>query len=726
MEESATNTMSKQRLVIFGCSHSVGEYLPDWDSETDYSHHAHVQYNSTFKYSKFNWANILAEKLDRTVVNLAKGGNSNHEIMLDILNFDFKATDLAVICWTHSDREIIFDPEIPGGKYKTITILINQNDQQYRFYQAHDIRDLEIRSREYIHHAELYLTNKKVKYCMARVEHWQHNVQWKYNNYDYFPIFDFIDRAADGFHPGIQSHQQFADKLYKEITMPITVVIPTAGLGSRMGNYTRDLNKALLPYKDQPVLAHIIDSFPRDTRFIIPVGYLAVQIKEFCSQAYSDRNITFVDIEDYTSENSGTGLTLLQCSSIIRSPFWYVPCDTYFAEQLDLNLSENTYFTKSVGSKDTQLYTIFEVDTNNRIQNVVFKQHFDSEQLAFTGLMYIHNWADFFYKLSDSKSNEFIGIIESNSNTRSLNSWLDFGCPTIYQTELSKSRTFDFTKKDELTYICNNRVVKWWLDPRIAEKKYNKVQANLSVFPNNCTFNGNFMAYDYFQGQTLYEFNNVIQFDRLLAWLESNVWKLEVQDISSSCNEFYKTKSLQRIDKFLALNPQLPDIEFVDNIPIKHYSYYLNNIDWQYLAVNSRPGFMHGDLQFDNIIIDNNYNFKLIDWRHEFADQITIGDIYYDLAKMMGGLIINYARIKRHNFDCQLLDNSVTLSIPSIDNIDIYKEKLESFILKHNLDLNKVRQLVPIIFWNMSPLHSSPFDLFLWYLGLKLFAELEQ
>ena len=70
-----------------------------------------------------------------------------------------------------------------------------------------------------------------------------------------------------------------------------TVIIPTAGTGSRMGNYTKNLNKALLPYKNKPVLSHIIDSFPKDTKFIIPVGYLSDQIKDFCKIAYADRNI---------------------------------------------------------------------------------------------------------------------------------------------------------------------------------------------------------------------------------------------------------------------------------------------------------------------------------------------------------------------------------------------------------------------------------------------------
>ena len=505
-----------------------------------------------------------------------------------------------------------------------------------------------------------------------------------------------------------------------------TVIIPTAGLGSRMGNYTKDLNKALLPYKDQPVLAHIIDKFPEDTRFIIPVGYLADQIKEFCSQAYGDRDITFVTVDDYTTAKSGTALTLLQCQSLIDSAFWYVPCDTYFTEQFTEGYTENVYFTKQVPATDTQLYTVFELDASNRISSVVFKQQYQSEQQAFTGLMYIESWAEFFSNLNDLNSNEFIHGINTGSLTQPLTSWLDFGSPTIYQTELSKSRTFDFTKKDELTYICNNRVVKWWLDPTIAKKKYDKVQTNPAVFPNNCTYQGHFMAYDYFEGQTLYEYNNADQFDNLLAWLESSVWQASTEVITLACHEFYKTKSLQRINKFLEQHPNLAPIDSVDGVIVKSYSYYLDRIDWLYLSMNSRAGFMHGDLQFDNIVIDKTYCFKLIDWRHEFAGLVTIGDIYYDLAKMMGGLIINYARIKHHNFDIQFLDNTVTLSIPSVDDFNVYKQQLESYVVRNNLDLNKVKTLVPIIFWNMAPLHTAPFDLFLWYLGLKLFAELDQ
>jgi len=506
-----------------------------------------------------------------------------------------------------------------------------------------------------------------------------------------------------------------------------TVIIPTAGLGSRMGNFTKNLNKALLPYKDKPVLGHIIDAFPADTHFVIPVGYLADQVMDFCRVAYADRNITFVKIDDYISERSGTAYTLKQCREYITGAFWYVPCDTYFNEAIVDKIGNNDcYFVKHVPEKDTHLYTMFDLASDFTIKEIQFKKTTPDSWTAFTGLMYIHYHAEFWAALEQLKSNEFIYTIKQGSDTAGLVSWKDFGSPEIYQTELSKSQKFDFSKKDEITYIVNNRVVKWWLDPSIAEKKARKAEINAGVFPPNVTHSGNYMAYDFWPGQTLYEFNNPIAFGELLDWLEQTVWQDYSVNVEAAAIEFYKTKTLLRINKFLEKYPNLSPVLTVDGIAIKSYQHYLDNIDWLYLAQTARPGFMHGDLQFDNIVINSAGEFKLIDWRHEFAGIVEYGDIYYDLAKMAGGFIINYANIKNHNFNVEIDNHAVTLSVPNIDNITVYQQKLKDYVVAHGLDYKKVKQLVPIIFWNMSPLHTAPFDLFLWYLGLKLFAELEQ
>ncbi len=47
------------------------------------------------------------------------------------------------------------------------------------------------------------------------------------------------------------------------------VLIPTAGIGSRLGGLTAHYNKALLPIGKRPVVSHIIDWYPVGTEFII-------------------------------------------------------------------------------------------------------------------------------------------------------------------------------------------------------------------------------------------------------------------------------------------------------------------------------------------------------------------------------------------------------------------------------------------------------------------------
>jgi len=508
--------------------------------------------------------------------------------------------------------------------------------------------------------------------------------------------------------------------------MTETIIIPTAGLGSRMGNYTKDLNKAMLPYRDKPIISHIIDQFPHDSKFIIPVGYLAEQVMDFCKLAYGDRDITFVKIDDYVSERSGTAYTLKKCRDLISGPFWYVPCDTFFDQDVVNQVRDSDcYFVKNVPASETALYTMFELGLDLKIRDITFKRSQPDTWTAFTGLMYIKHWQTFFDELEQLKSNEFIFLIKQGSDTAELETWMDFGCPDVYKTALVKSQKFDFTKKDEVTYICNNRVIKWWLDDRVAEKKYRKTRQNIDVCPPNCEYSGNFMAYDFFDGETLYNFNNPVAFGELLNWLDNKVWHPVDADIKAASVDFYKTKTLLRINKFLEKYPNLEPVNYVDGVRVKDYQYYLDRIDWDYLTDTVLPGFIHGDLQFDNVVINSAGEFKIIDWRHEFANIVEYGDIYYDLAKMSGGFIINYANIKNHNFNIEQDGSVVTLSVPNVDHITVYQAKLKQFILNKGWDYKKVQSLVPIIFWNMSPLHTAPFDRFLWYLGIKLFAELE-
>ena len=67
----------------------------------------------------------------------------------------------------------------------------------------------------------------------------------------------------------------------------MTVLIPTAGLGSRLKSLTNFYNKSMIPIGNLPVISHIIDSYETKTEFIIPIGYGGEHLKEYLSCYHS-------------------------------------------------------------------------------------------------------------------------------------------------------------------------------------------------------------------------------------------------------------------------------------------------------------------------------------------------------------------------------------------------------------------------------------------------------
>lgn len=197
--------MTYKRIVAFGCSNTVGEYLPGWTAAT-----LDNEWKTTL--SDYAWPFVLARKMSISQVdNLAWGGLGNHEILHRILNTDFSPDDLVVIAWSFAGREILFQSD--GVVSQTMW-----GTSGNKFYAAHDIADLEVKSMEYVHHAELYLKNLGVTYAMAQVELWNFKTpQWRWYNPDDYIYFNKVDMALDQQHPGVESHRLLAEKMYARI-----------------------------------------------------------------------------------------------------------------------------------------------------------------------------------------------------------------------------------------------------------------------------------------------------------------------------------------------------------------------------------------------------------------------------------------------------------------------------------------------------------------------------
>ena len=84
--------------------------------------------------------------------------------------------------------------------------------------------------------------------------------------------------------------------------------------------------------------------------------------------------------------------------------------------------------------------------------------------------------------------------------------------------------------------------------------------------------------------------------------------------------------------------------------------------------------------------------------------------MYYDLAKMYGGILMSYKFMKNSsNFSCSIDEEMVSYDYKSEPNLDKFKLVYEKWLVANNFDLEKIKTITALIFLNMSPLHERTF-----------------
>ena len=161
----------------------------------------------------------------------------------------------------------------------------------------------------------------------------------------------------------------------------------------------------------------------------------------------------------------------------------------------------------------------------------------------------------------------------------------------------------------------------------------------------------------------------------------------------------------------------------INNKHINSIRNLLNKLNWNKITTGDSY-FIHGDLQFDNILHTGYKSFILLDWRQSFGNYVDKGDIYYDISKLLGGILINYKKVKMNKF--YFGETKTNMNFKVLESKKILKNNFHSlynFILRKKLDLEKIYTLTALIFLNMSPLHHSPFDKILFGLSKELLSD---
>jgi len=516
----------------------------------------------------------------------------------------------------------------------------------------------------------------------------------------------------------------------------VKVIILAAGKGTRMGQVDNNLNKALLPIKNKAVISHIIDFFPTDSEFVVSVGHKSQQVIDYLTTAHSEKKITFVHVDNIDGPGSGPGYSLLCCKNELQEPFFYIPCDALLYGDLKSTPKGNWVGTKQVDPNLSVNYCNFLVK-DGIVTSIKDKEKCNENFLAWSGLVYVYDYKDFWKNLSNPTviagehqiSNGLNGLIDSSGLLAVEVNWIDLGDAEKYYTEKKKENKYDFSKIDEAIYFVNNKVIKFFADKKIVDNRIKKANLKPHVFPKISRHGENFYSYQYATGKILYESSTPKIFNNFLNWLNEYLWsdtEVHSDKMKNLCHDFYYSKTLKRIKLFKEKNPNYLFPKFVNGVELLDLDTILKKIPWERLC-DGKPTFIHGDLNFDNVLYDDSQKkFLLIDWRQDFAGELEFGDIYYDLAKIYGGILLNYDCIKQGLFHHVLEKNDVFFDFARRISYDLYIPIFENFVKNQNLDMKKIKIINALSYLNMAPLHNPPYDKILISFGLMLLStELE-
>jgi NDP-sugar pyrophosphorylase family protein/mannose-6-phosphate isomerase-like protein (cupin superfamily) len=537
------------------------------------------------------------------------------------------------------------------------------------------------------------------------------------------PHVDDVFRIDDEFH-------RADGKVEAEHKTPAVLVL-AAGLGSRLGNLTSNVNKAMLPINNKAIISYIIDKFPKEYEFIVCLGYKGEELKQYCQLAYPEHNFNFVNIDNYEGEGSGPGYSALQCKQYLQRPFYFVVADCIIDSKMPhldgnwLGIYPTAYPEK---------YSTVELDKDDNITAFVNKNT-EGYDNAFIGLASIWDYSIFWSELeTNMKNGEIVSAFKNISKYPGFKAkhlkWLDTG--NLDDLNRTKEYFNDnplslYKVTDEITYKAS-KFIKFVPNKDLNKNKSERAEILKDLIPSGFASTDNFISYDWEQGHTLYEYDSTHIYKKFLDNLKSNIIKSEKYNSGKELfDNFYGDKTRKRLTAFLdRFGLEYFNQEYIINGK-KHRSMdnIISQFDTEIFYDNLMYTLFHGDLQFANIIYDNRTNkFTYIDWRESFGGSTKGGDIYYDLAKLYGGTMIPYDIMKEEDA-IKFYEGSTIVKYDYYVSEDLYefKDYYEHWLLNNGYDLNKVKLITAIIFLNMSPLHDETFGKMLWFKAIEILNE---
>jgi glucose-1-phosphate thymidylyltransferase len=221
------------------------------------------------------------------------------------------------------------------------------------------------------------------------------------------------------------------------------IVIPMAGLGTRLRPHTWSKPKPLVSVAGQPVLGHVLQMFESLSAIdevIFIVGYLGEQIQSFMNERYPELNASYFVQEEMKGQSHAIWLARER----LDGPVYLAFVDTIIEADLSISpeaAGQAIAWVKEVD--DPRRFGVADVDENGRVLRLIEKPDDPSINLALAGFYYFPQARDLVsafeeqmesgaqlggeYYLADAINLMLEGGLDLR--TRQVKVWMDCGKP---------------------------------------------------------------------------------------------------------------------------------------------------------------------------------------------------------------------------------------------------------------------------------------------------------
>lgn len=515
--------------------------------------------------------------------------------------------------------------------------------------------------------------------------------------------------------------------------MSYRVCIPTAGIGSRLGEQTRFINKSLVAIANRPTLCHLIEQFPDDVEFVIALGHKGHLVRDFIELTYPDRIFYFSEVLPFEGKGSGLGLSLLKCKEHLQQPFIFISCDTLIKGEIK---APDHNWMGYAEVEDLSQYRTLSITEQKDVHEICEKGQSGNDLMAYIGLAGIYDYQKFWQSMEEGGVNAITSgeahgmraLIDYGIKSYVFQ-WFDTGNPVALEKTREVYKEPDspniLDKANEAIWFIGEKVIKFSDDEEFIKNRVARFNLISEFTPKLIDSRANMYLYKKVHGDVLSNVVTIPLFKEFLStakifWQSNDLELKEKEHFKNSCMKFYKDKTEQRIQLFYNNFNKKDGAERINNEEMPTLEALLNQIDWEWLA-DGLPGRFHGDFHFENILWSREENrFVFLDWRQDFGGSLDTGDIYYDLAKLMHGLIISHELIGKELFYVTWEEDDIKYDFHRKQVLVECMEKLSQWIECEGFDNKKVMILTALIYLNIAALHHDPYSLLLYALGKRM------